>query len=131
MNDLKLNTSPFNEADGIGGAIRIEAPEFTHMTDGQQFPHMARLTIEYVPRELVLDGDSVSEYFQTFRDASVTPEEAIHAVCADLSKACEPMMMNVQSQYSPRNAIATNPQARFMHPESQQKQQGPRIVAPH
>lgn len=125
--DLKIETSPFKGGE-IAGAIRIEAPEFTHLSE-TPYPHMARLQIEYVPRESVLEGESVGEYFQTFRNSKLTPEEAVHAVCADLAKACDPMMLTVQSNYSPRGAVATNPQARFVHPEAQQ--QGPRIVAPH
>lgn len=126
MNDIEVKTSPFSGE--VAGAVRIEAPEFTHKSE-TPYPHMANLKIEYVPRELVLEGESLGLYFQTFRDATLTPEEAVNAVCADLSKVCEPMMLTVQSNYAPRGAIAVNPQARYMHPTANQPQN--RIQVPH
>lgn len=128
MTEIKVNKSPYTEK--VAGATRIEAPEFTHLAQEGIFPHFGRITIEYVPRETVLDGDSVGEYFIGFRDMKLNPEEAVQMICDELVAACEPMMMNVQSQYSPRHGMATNPQARFMHPDAQQQKNGARIIAP-
>jgi NADPH-dependent 7-cyano-7-deazaguanine reductase QueF len=129
MTEVKVSTSPFT--DSVAGAIRIEAPEFTHIAPEGVHPHMARITVEYVPRETTLDGDSVGEYFIGFRNETMTPEVAVQKICGELAKACDPMMLNVTSNYAPRYGVATSPQARFVHPDAQQKQQGPRIVAPH
>ena len=124
MTEIKVNDTPFNGT--IGGAIRIEAPEFTHMPQAGLIPYMARITIEYAPRKSTIDGDSLGEYFATFRDIKLSPEEAVQKICEELSSACEPMMMNVSSNYTARDGVATSPQARFVHPETQ-RGQGPRI----
>lgn len=126
MTDVKVNTSPFKEK--VAGAIRVEAPEFTHLAPEGFHPHMARITIEYVPRETTLDGDSLGEYFVGFRDQKMTAEEAVHTICKDLSEACTPMMMNITSNYAPRYGMATSPNARFVHPDAAQG--GQRIIAP-
>lgn len=128
MTELKVSKSPFTSE--VAGATRIEAPEFTHLAPEGPHPHMGRITVEYVPRELVLDGDSVGEYFISFRDMKVKPEAAVQMICEELSAACQPMMMNVASQYAPRYGMATSPSARFMHPDAQQQAAGTRIVAP-
>lgn len=125
MKNLKVNTSPFT--GDIAGAIRIEAPEFTHLALDNIHPHIGRITIEYVPRELTLDGDSVGAYFIAFRSLILTPEEAVQKICSELTETCKPMMMNVQSNYSPRSGIATNPQARYVHPETNEKRK-PSII---
>ena len=116
MTELKVHKTPFGGQ--IGGAVRIEAPEFTHLPMEGVHPHLARITIEYAPREVTLDGDSVGEYFISFRDIKLTPEEAVQKICDELCAACEPMMMNVTSNYAPRTGVATSPQARFQHPET-------------
>lgn len=120
MTELKVNTSPFTGE--VAGAVRIEAGEFTHLAPEGSHPHMARITIEYVPIETTLDGDSVGEYLISFRDLSLTAEEAVVKICDELVSACKPMMMNVSSQYAPRYGAATNPQARYVHPDATKKQ---------
>lgn len=116
---IRTHKSPYTGE--IAGAIRIEAPEFTHFPPEGNFPHLARLTIEYVPRDSTLDGDSVGEYCIAFRDDKLTPEEAVQKVCEELCAACQPMMMNVTSQYNMRAGVALSPQARYVHPEANQK----------
>lgn len=128
MTELKVNTSPFTGE--VAGAIRLEAAEFTHLAPEGQFPHMARITIEYVPRKSTLDGDSLGEYFVSFRELRLTAEEVVQKICEELAAACQPMMMNIGSNYSPRYGIATSPSARYVHPDAQQGQNAPRIVAP-
>lgn len=128
MTELKVNTSPFTGE--VAGAVRFEAPEFTHLAPEGLFPHMARITVEYVPRETTLDGDSLGEYFISFRDIKMTVEEAVQSICKDLSDACQPMMMNVGSQYAPRYGMSTSPSARYVHPDAQQAANTPRILAP-
>lgn len=118
MTEIKTNDTPFGKT--IGGAVRVEAPEFTHQPKEGTRPCNARITIEYAPREKTLDGDSLGEYFTSFRDVRLTPEEAVQQICEELSDACVPMMMNVSSQYSARDGVVVSPQARFVHPETQQ-----------
>lgn len=128
MTELKVNKSPYTEE--VAGAIRIEAPEFTHLAPEGAHPHIGRITVEYVPRELTLDGDSVGLYFISYRDLKITAEEAVQQICDELVRACQPMMMNVSSNYSPRYGMATSPQARYVHPDAQQQKNASRIIAP-
>lgn len=120
MTEIKINKTPFGGQ--IGGAVQIVAPEFTHLPKEGTLPLMARITIEYAPRENTLDGDDLGGYFASFRDVRLTPEEAVQQICDELCQACEPMMMNVTSNYTPRAGIGVHPQARFMHPEAAKQQ---------
>ncbi len=123
--DIKIYKSPFLGSNS-GGTIRIEAPEFTHRSNATRIPHMARIVIDYVPRESCLDGDAIGEYMISFRDEEMSPEEAIHTICKEIAEALEPMAITVSSNYSPRDGVAASPQARWQHPSTQQPTQ--RIV---
>jgi 7-cyano-7-deazaguanine reductase len=119
MTEVQTHKSPYTGE--VAGAVQIVAPEFTHFPPEGVFPHLARITIEYVPREMTLDADSVGEYCIGFRDERLTQEEAVQKICEELCAACQPMMMNVTSQYSMRNGLAASPQARYVHPDAGQK----------
>lgn len=126
LTDIVTHDSPYDDRDKVGGAIRLDVKDFTHMGEGA--PWFAHVQIEYAPRKKILDNESTAEYMDTWRSIEGIPESVIQIVCKDLANAVDPMVLSVQASYRNRNGVQTNVQARFVHPEA--NQQGPRIMAP-
>jgi 7-cyano-7-deazaguanine reductase len=127
---MEVTDSPFSQdGEGVGGSIRIEAPEFTHLDPKSDIPHLARVQILYVPREKVLGAESFGYYLRTFRDFVGTAEESIALLCQQLADKLEPLQMKIETQWSPRAGVSVNPSAQWVHPDLQQGQK-PRIVRP-
>ena len=119
--DIKTNPSPFT-GDQSGHA-RIDVPDFTHLSNDGTLPWFANVQIEYVPREKVLDVDSVGEYMDGWRVQSDIPEDVVKRICEELCDACEPMAMNVSAAYRNRGGVTLNLQSKFLHRDARQPQQ--------
>jgi 7-cyano-7-deazaguanine reductase len=124
--DIKTTPSPFT--GDYGGGARIDIPDFTHQKTDGGHPWFAQVQIEYVPREKVLDMDSVAEYMDGWRDQSSVPDDVAKTIAKELSEACEPMAMTVSASYRGRGGVQMNVQAKWLHPEARQPQQ--RIMTP-
>ena len=126
--DIKTEPSPLGKED-VGGATRIDAVEFTHMSqEAPTDPVFATLRIEYVPKEEILVWEYVIDYLKGYRDVAMSPEEAVHTITRELAEACQPMTLQVTSNYSSRGGVSVSPQGRWMHPDARDMQGPGRII---
>ena len=126
MNDIKTKPSPFTGEHG--GAARLDVPDFTHHDDEGGAPWFANLQIEYVPREEVIETDSIAEYFDNWRDEKISPNDAVQKICKEISDACTPMAINIAATYRNRGGVTLNLHAKYVHPDA--RQGGSRIMTP-
>lgn len=124
--DIKTTKSPFT--GDHGGAARIDIPDFTHLHNEGGHPWFANVQIEYVPREQVLDLDSVGEYMDGWRDQKDVPDDVVKKICEELCEAAQPMAMTVSCSYRSRSGVQMNLQSKWFHPDARQPQQ--RIMTP-
>ena len=115
---IRTSKSPFQQRDGkgVGGTVRIEAPEFTHLDPNSDIPHLASVVISYVPRELILDAEAFGTYLRGFRDYVGKPEESIAMLCEHIAERVEPFSVTIETRWSPRAGVAGSPSAKWIHP---------------
>jgi len=110
--------------EGIGGNLRINVPRFSMLDVESPVSHSAQLQIEYTPREKIISAENVAAYIREFETWIGLPEDAVELICRHMAEALMPMMLQVSSNFTERDGVSINPQARFVHPELIRAQQG-------
>ncbi|MBN1619605.1 NADPH-dependent 7-cyano-7-deazaguanine reductase QueF [candidate division WOR-3 bacterium] len=92
--------------------VEIEALEFTCLCPMTGQPDYAVILIHYCPKDSIFELKSLKLYLQTFRQMSLTHEEAVNAIFDKIEKAVQPLHLEVRGQFSIRGGIRTSVTAR-------------------
>ena len=98
-----------------GKAIRVitTTEEFTTVCPYSGLPDFGTLTIEYIPKEKVIELRSLKYYLLTFRNVGIFYEHLVNKILDDLVAACSPEQMTILVDFTPRGGLSTSVQAKY------------------
>jgi 7-cyano-7-deazaguanine reductase len=74
-------------------------------------PDFAKLTIQYIPDQKILESKSLKLYLWSFRDQGAFHEHAANSILDDLVKALKPRWCKVTAEFSIRGGISITVEA--------------------
>ena len=101
-----LLTFPYDYPDNPAEVV-IDTNEFTAVCPWTGLPDTGELTITYVPRNDCIELKSLKYYLLSFRQVGIVQEHAAGRILDDLVQACDPQMMTVCLDYTPRGGLHT------------------------
>ena len=108
----KLETFPnhHRERDYV---VTLRTDEFTCVCPATNQPDFARLTIQYVPDEKILESKSLKLYLWSYRNEGVFHEHVTNVILDDLVTALAPRRCMVELDFSVRGGISIDVKAEY------------------
>ena len=106
MNLFPLDTFLY-EFPGREISIKFEIPEFTAICPFSDFPDFAIIRLEYVPNERCVELKSLKLYINSFRQVKIFHEHVIYVILEDFVRACDPLRVEIESDFHVRGNIKT------------------------
>ena len=91
--------------------IHLDYPEFGSLCPVTGQPDTARLRICYMPDRLCLETKSLKYYLASWRNTALFNEDIVNRVLDDIRQACQPQVLIVRGDFSPRGGIRLTCQA--------------------
>jgi len=101
---LELWDNPCSEKDY---EINISFSEFTCLCPRSGYPDFATIAIKYVPDRKIVELKSLKLYLNSFRNASISHEEATNKIYSELEKKLKPRFLEVTGDFNPRGNVKT------------------------
>lgn len=98
--------------------VRLETDEFTAVCPITGQPDFAKIRIEYIPNERVVESKSLKLYFWSFRNEGIFHEHVTNVILDDLVEALDPHWCRVVGEFAVRGGIAITVTAEHTRPES-------------
>jgi 7-cyano-7-deazaguanine reductase len=76
-------------------------------------PDFGKITIKYTPDKLCLELKSLKFYFLEYRNQGIFYEDITNKILDDLVKACQPLEMEITTEWSIRGGIHSIIQAKY------------------
>jgi len=83
--------------------------EFTSLCPKTGQPDFARVYINYIADEWMVESKSLKLYLFSFRNHGDFHEDCVQKICNDLSKLLKPRFLEVIGEFTPRGGIAIYP----------------------
>lgn len=99
--------------------VTFTCPEFTSLCPKTGQPDFARIIINYIPRELMVESKSLKLYLFSFRNHGDFHEDCINIIMKDLVKLMNPRYLEVIGRFTPRGGISIIPFANYGDAEHQ------------
>jgi 7-cyano-7-deazaguanine reductase len=109
----KLETFP-NRHPGRDYTVTLVTDEFTCVCPATGQPDFARITINYVPDQKIVESKSLKLYFWSYRDEGVFHEHVTNVILDDLVAALEPRRCEVIADFGVRGGIAITVRAEYV-----------------
>ncbi len=106
----KLETFP-NHHPGRDYVVTLKTEEFTCVCPATGQPDFAKLTIQYIPDQKILESKSLKFYLWSFRDQGAFHEHVSNVILDDLVKALAPRWCKVTAEFSVRGGISITVEA--------------------
>lgn len=106
MNLHPLDTFEFKYS-GEETRISLTCPEFTAICPFSDFPDFATIKIDYVPGDRCVELKSLKLYINSFRSIKIFHEHAVNRIMEDFVKACDPVSVDIEGDFSVRGNIKT------------------------
>ena len=106
------------EYPGSPAVVTITTDEFTAVCPWSGLPDFGTVSIEYLPRERVLELRSFKYYLLSYRSVGIYQEHAANRILADLVQACAPQWMQLSLDYRVRGGMRTVVNVRWPGPAS-------------
>lgn len=101
---LELWDNPTPERDY---QIDISFPEFTCLCPRSGYPDFATINIIYVPDKKIVELKALKLFLNSFRDVSISHEEATNRIYEVLQKKLKPRRLEVVGDFNPRGNVKT------------------------
>ena len=99
--------------------VTLVTDEFTCVCPATGQPDFAKITINYVPDQRIVESKSLKLYFWSFRDEGVFHEHVTNVILDDLVAILEPRCCEVIAEFGVRGGIAITIRADYKKlPES-------------
>lgn len=85
--------------------------EFTSLCPKTGQPDFARIYINYIADDMMVESKSLKLYLFSFRNHGDFHEDCIAKMCKDLTKLMKPRFLEVIGEFTPRGGIAIYPYA--------------------
>lgn len=96
--------------------VSLDAYEFTTLCPKTGQPDFAKIIINYIPNELMVESKSLKLYLFSFRNSGDFHEDCVNLIMKDLKKLMEPKYIEVLGLFTPRGGIAIYPFANYGQP---------------
>ena len=93
--------------------ITLRTEEFTSVCPATGQPDFARMTIQYIPEERIVESKSLKLYLWSFRNEGVFYEHVTNIILDDLVTALEPRWCKVTAEFSVRGGISITVEAEY------------------
>ena len=100
-----------NHHPGRDYVVTLSTDEFTCVCPATGQPDFARLTIEYVPAERILESKSLKLYLWSFRDQGTFHEHVANVILDDVVEALKPRWCKVTARFAVRGGIGITVEA--------------------
>ena len=110
-----INKHPGNEY-----LVTFNCPEFTSLCPITGQPDFARIIINYIPRERMVESKSLKLYPFSFRNHGDFHEDCVNVIMKDLVKLMDPRYIEVIGLFTPRGGISIYPFANYGDAEHQE-----------
>jgi len=94
------------EADYL---VTFNCPEFTSLCPKTGQPDFARIVINYIPAERMVESKSLKLYLFSFRNHGDFHEDCVNIIMKDLWNLMPPRYIEVLGIFTPRGGIAIHP----------------------
>jgi len=102
--DAVLDAVP-NPQKGMAYVVRFTAPEFTSICPVTGQPDFARLVIDYVPNDHIVESKSLKLFLGSFRNHGAFHEDCTLMIARRLIDAIEPAWLRIGGYWYPRGGI--------------------------
>jgi len=106
----KLETFPNHHAER-DYVITLRTEEFTCVCPATGQPDFAKLTIQYIPDQKIVESKSLKLYLQSFRNKGAFHEHVTNGILDDLVGVLEPRWCKVTADFAVRGGIAITVEA--------------------
>ena len=107
-----INKHPDNDY-----VVTFNCPEFTSLCPKTHQPDFAKIIINYIPREKMVESKSLKLYLFSFRNHGDFHEDCVNMIMKDLVKLMEPKYLEVIGIFNPRGGISIYPFANYVGDE--------------
>lgn len=108
-----------NKHPGREYLVTFTCPEFTSLCPKTGQPDFAKIIINYIPRERMVESKSLKLYLFSFRNHGDFHEDCINIILNDLVKLMDPRYIEVKGIFTPRGGISIYPFANHGDEEHQ------------
>lgn len=102
-----------NKHPGREYLVTFICPEFTSLCPKTGQPDFAKIIINYIPRERMVESKSLKLYMFSFRNHGDFHEDCVNIILNDLRKLMDPMYIEVKGIFTPRGGISIYPFANW------------------
>lgn len=103
-----VNKHPHNEY-----LVTFNCPEFTSLCPKTGQPDFAKIIINYIPNERMVESKSLKLYLFSFRNHGDFHEDCVNMIKDDLVKLMNPKYLEVIGIFMPRGGISIYPFASY------------------
>ncbi len=105
----KLETFPNHHTRDY--VITLRSDEFTCLCPATGQPDFAKLTIQYIPGDKIVESKSLKLYLWSFRDQGVFHEHVANAILDDLIAVLSPRWCKITADFAVRGGISITVEA--------------------
>ena len=109
-----VNKHPDNEY-----VVTFNCPEFTSLCPKTGQPDFARIVIQYIPRERMVESKSLKLYLFSFRNHGDFHADCVNIIMKDLVRLMDPRYLEVTGIFTPRGGISIYPFANYADDDHQ------------
>lgn len=106
---LEVFPNKFPVKPGDGYVVELDCPEFTALCPKTAQPDFAKIVIQYLPDEKLVESKSLKLYLFSFRNHGSFHEEVVNTIARDLFEVMKPHWITVRGVFNPRGGISINP----------------------
>ena len=110
-----VNKHPENEY-----LVTFNCPEFTSLCPKTGQPDFAKIIINYIPNERMVESKSLKLYLFSFRNHGDFHEDCVNIIMKDLVSLMQPKYLEVIGIFNPRGGISIYPMAAYADADHQQ-----------
>ena len=97
--------------------VTFNCPEFTSLCPKTGQPDFAKIVINYIPREKMVESKSLKLYLFSFRNHGDFHEDCVNIIMKDLVRLMNPKYLEVIGIFMPRGGISIYPFANYADEE--------------
>lgn len=93
--------------------VTLNCPEFTSLCPKTGQPDFAKIIINYIPDERMVESKSLKLYLFSFRNHGDFHEDCVNIIMKDLVRLMAPRYLEVTGIFTPRGGISIYPFANY------------------
>jgi 7-cyano-7-deazaguanine reductase len=107
-----LETFP-NHHTGRDYVVTLRTEEFTCVCPATGQPDFARMTIQYIPDQKILESKSLKLYLWSYRNESAFHEHVTNTILDDLVRALAPRWCKITADFAVRGGISITVESEY------------------